>query len=583
MIILGINAYHADASACLLKDGALIAAAEEERFLRVKHWAGFPAEAIRYCLREAKVDIRDLDHVAINRDPSAHLLKKVFFAFARRPSFGAVQARLKNATKVRDVKTSLGEVLGVGSNAIKAQIHHVEHHRAHFASAFNVSPFECAAVASVDGFGDFVSTMVGLGEGTKVSVYDRITFPHSLGLVYLAMTQFLGFPNYGDEYKVMGLASYGKPEYMEAMRRIIRLKAKGRFELDLDFFLHHSDGVFMIWESGPPVIGPVYSDRFVKLFGPPRQKGGDITERHQNLAASLQAIYEEAFFHVLNHLYDRSRQKHLCLAGGCALNSVANGQITHRTPFEQVYIPPAAGDAGGAIGAAYLVWQETLGNPRSFIMHQPDWGPSYGDTEMEAEVQKKTDELTAAGCTVKKISYEGELCQRTANEIADGKVVGWFQGRMEWGARALGNRSIVADPRRPEMKDILNARIKRREPFRPFAPSILEEATGDYFEQSDPSPFMTMTYRVKHNRRELIPAPTHVDDTGRLQTVSRKSQPLYWQLIKEFETLTGVPVVLNTSFNENEPIVCTPEEALDCFLRTKMDVLAIGPFLIIRR
>jgi len=381
----------------------------------------------------------------------------------------------------------------------------------------------------------------------------------------------------------MGLAAYGKPEYLDDMCRIVRLKSKGRFELDLDYFLHLSEGVSMTWDDGPPVISRVYSDQLVRLFGPPRLSDGEVTERHQNIAASMQAMYEEAFFHILNDLYDRTKQKNLCLAGGCALNSMANGQITLRTPFERVYIPPAAADAGGAIGAAYVVWHEVLGQRRYFVMDRADWGPAFSEAEVQAEVQKRTDELSAAGCRVEKTSAEGELCQRIAKEIADGKVVGWFQGRMEWGARALGQRSIVADPRRPEMKDVLNARIKRREPFRPFAPSVLEEAVGDYFEQNQPSPFMTMTFRVKHDKRDLIPAPTHVDGTGRLQTVSRKSQPLYWQLIKEFEKFTGIPVVLNTSFNENEPIVCTPEEALDCFLRTKMDVLALGPFLIRRK
>ena len=338
----------------------------------------------------------------------------------------------------------------------------------------------------------------------------------------------------------------------------------------------------MTWESGAPVIGRVFSDDLVKLLGPLREKHDPVTTRQQNIAASLQAVYEEAFFHILNDLYDRTHRKTLCLAGGCALNSVANGQIVARTPFEMVYIPPAAGDAGGAIGAAFAVWNQELGNPRSFVMDRADWGPGYGREEIRETLNVKRAEITSAGCFVEDIDDEEKLCRRTAEEIAAGKVVGWFQGRMEWGARALGHRSIVADPRRPEMKEILNSRIKRREPFRPFAPSILEEAVDDYFERKELSPFMTMTSRVKAEKCGIIPAPTHVDGTGRLQTVNKQAQPLYWRLIKEFENLTGVPVVLNTSFNENEPIVCTPEEALDCFLRTKMDVLAIGPFVITR-
>jgi len=307
-----------------------------------------------------------------------------------------------------------------------------------------------------------------------------------------------------------------------------------------------------------------------------------VLARHENIAASLQAMYEEAFFHILNDLYDRTHQKALCLAGGCALNSVANGQIATRTSFERVYVPPAAADDGGAIGAAFSVWHEDLGNPRSFVMDRADWGPEFTEDVIRETLNVNREELSIQKCSVEEIGDEGKLCRRAAEEIVAGKVVGWFQGRMEWGARALGHRSIVADPRRPEMKEVLNARIKRREPFRPFAPSILEEAVNDYFEQTDPSPFMTMTYRVRPEKRGVIPAPTHVDGTGRLQTVSRRTQPLYWRLIKEFQDITGIPVVLNTSFNENEPIVCTPAEALDCFLRTKMDVLVIGPFVITR-
>jgi len=407
-------------------------------------------------------------------------------------------------------------------------------------------------------------------------------FPHSLGLFYMAITQYLGFEQYGDEYKVMGLAAFGKPEYLEAMRRIVRLKPKGRFELDLDYFVHHTEGVNMTWTDGAPIIGRVFSDALIKLLGAPREKGEPLTARHENLAASLQAMYEEAFFHILNALYERTGLKALCLAGGCALNSVANGHIAARTPFEKIYIPPAPGDAGGAIGSAYAVWHARLHRPRSFILETADWGPDYDALAMIHALEMRSDELQKARCGVEKIEDEEKRCRRTAEEVAAGKVVGWFQGRMEWGSRALGNRSIVADPRRPGMKEILNARIKRREAFRPFAPSVLEEAAGDYFVQATPSPFMTMTSEVKPEKRAAIVATTHVDETGRLQTVARRTQPLYWQLIKEFEHVTGVPVLLNTSFNENEPIVCQPSEALECFLRTRMDVLVMGPFVVTR-
>jgi len=582
MIILGLNAYHADASACLVVDGQLVAAAEEERFCRVKHWAGLPARAVSACLNQAGLEASAIDRIAVNRNPSTNLLKKAAYAFAKRPGLGAIQDRVANASRVRDVRGELESKLGLAKGILKAPLHSVEHHRAHLASAFLVSPFESAAVASVDGFGDFVSSMIGMGEGNRIEVLSRVTFPHSLGQFYLAMTQYLGFDSYGEEYKVMGLAAYGKPEYLEALRRVVRLKLKGRFELNMDYFRDYSEAYSMTWESGAPVIGQVFSDEMVKLLGPPRQRGEPVLARHENIAASLQAMYEEAFFHILNDLYDRTHQKALCLAGGCALNSVANGQIAMRTSFERVYVPPAAADDGGAIGAAFSVWHEDLGNPRSFVMDRADWGPEFTEDVIREALNVNREELSIQKCIVEEIGDEGKLCRRAAEEIAAGKVVGWFQGRMEWGARALGHRSIVADPRHPEMKEVLNARIKRREPFRPFAPSILEEAVNDYFEQTDPSPFMTMTYRVRPEKRGVIPAPTHVDGTGRLQTVSRRIQPLYWRLIKEFQDITGIPVVLNTSFNENEPIVCTPAEALDCFLRTKMDVLVIGPFVIAR-
>src|SRR5437867_787240 len=344
MLILGLNSYHGDAAAALVKNGQLVAAVEEERFCRIKHWAGLPIQSVRACLKQGNIDITSVDHIAVNRNPSANALKKAWYAFSKRPSLGAVRDRLKNAGRVRDLRQDLEVGLGLPDGTIKAEVHQVEHHRAHLASSFLVSPFDTAAVASVDGFGDFVSTMAGLGEGAKVTVLERVTFPHSLGLFYLAMTQYLGFLDYGDEYKVMGLAAYGKPEYLDEMRQVVRLKPNGRFELELRYFLHHAEGVTMTWDIGAPVLGRVFSDALVTLLGPPRKRNEPITTRHENLASSLQAIYEEAFFHILNRLYDRTHQKALCLAGGCAQNSVANGQIALRTSFERVYVPTAAGD-----------------------------------------------------------------------------------------------------------------------------------------------------------------------------------------------------------------------------------------------
>jgi len=582
MIILGINAFHADASACVVRDGQLIAAAEEERFTRVKHWAGCPIQAIEYCLLEAKVSLSDIDHIAVNRDPQAHLIDKALYTFLKRPNWSAVRDRLRNAGKIHDIKAAICEAKGIKTDALKAQLHHVEHHQAHLGSAFLVSGYEEAAVASIDGFGDFVSTMVAQGKGTKLTVLQSLLFPHSLGLFYLALTQYLGFPCYGDEYKVMGLAAYGEPEYLDVFRKMVRLKNKGRFELNLDYFLHHSAGVSMTWDGGTPAIDRVYSDELVSLLGPARMKEEPVTQRHMNVAASLQAMYEEAAFHVLNDLYDRTQLRSLCLAGGCALNSVANGKLSDRTSFERLYVPPIAGDAGGAVGAAYVVWHQTMGQRRSFVMDRADWGPEFSDQDIQAELDRQRERLTESQWEIRQCTGEEQLCRDTAEMIAAGHIVGWFQGRMELGARALGQRSILADPRRHDMKDILNQRIKRRESFRPFAPSVLEEEVGQYYDKAHPSPFMTITYQVKPEKRAVIPAPTHVDGSGRVQTVNASTQPLYARLLRAFEQRTGVPVLLNTSFNEQEPIVCTPREAIDCLLRTQMDALAIGNFVIRR-
>ena len=582
MNILGVNAYHGDSSACLVKDGMLIAAAEEERFRRIKHWAGLPIHSIKYCLGEGGITLRDVDHIAINRNPTAHLFKKGLFAFTKRPSFGLVRDRLENATRVRDIKTLLSSDLGFSSDNIRAKIHHVEHHVAHLGSSFFPSHFDEAAVVSVDGFGDFVGAMWGVGTGNTIEVKDRIFFPHSLGLFYLSLTQFLGFPKYGDEYKVMGLAAFGEPSLLDQMRQIVRLNSNGGFELGLEYFIHHSEGVTMTWQGGEPNMGPVYSPVMERLLGSVRKSGEPIEDSHENIAASLQAMYEEAFFNILNYVYKQTKLPNLCLAGGCAMNSVANGKIFDRTSFEEVYIQAAAGDAGGALGAAYYVWNQKLGNSRDFVMGDVYWGPQFSENEVQKNLESYSDQLNKRNCRIDHIRDEDDLCKRTAREIANGNVVGWFQGRMEWGPRALGNRSIVVDPRRAEMQDVLNARIKRRESFRPFAPSILLEKTGEYFEKDYPDPFMIKVYPIKPSKRSEIPAVTHVDGSGRLQTVKKEDNPLYWQLIKEFENITGVPVVLNTSFNENEPIVCNPQEALDCFIRTKMDVLVLGRYLIKR-
>lgn len=582
-VILGLNAYHGDSSACIVVDGILVAAAEEERFRRIKHWAGFPSESIKYCLKVGDITIDQVDHIAINRNPNANLISKALFAFSKRPSLTIIKDRLANASRVRDIKTALADELNVSREKIKAKIHNIEHHKAHLASSFFVSPFDSAAVVSVDGFGDFVSTMWGKGHGGRIEISDQVNFPHSLGLFYLALTQHLGFINYGDEYKVMGLAPYGKPTEMEKMRRIVRLQPKGKFKLDLDCFLHHSEGVAMVWDNGSPTMGRVYSDKLIEFIGPPRRKDEPITDYHKNIAASLQEMYEEAFFHILDHAHKETQSSTLCLSGGCAMNSVANGKIFDRSMFKELYIQSAAGDGGGAIGAAFYVWNQELDNPRSFIMNHAYLGPEFSNDEIGELLRVKSEELQKSQCRVEKIEDEHELCRRTASRVADGKVIGWFQGRMEWGPRALGNRSIVCDPRRADMKNILNLKIKRRESFRPFAPSIIRDAVGEWFETDYDVPFMLQVYQIREEKRKIIPAVTHVNGSGRLQSVTEAQNPRYYRLIKSFEALTGVPTVLNTSFNENEPVVCRPEEALDCFLRTKMDVLVMENWVVNRR
>jgi len=579
LIVLGLNAYHGDAAACLLRDGVLVAAAEEERFRRVKHWAGFPTKAIDWCLRDAGVGLGEVSHVAINQDSRANLGRKFAYVFKRRPDLGLVLDRIRNKTKREGVDATLKREL---SQPFDGKVHFVEHHLAHLASAFLVSPFDEAAVVSVDGFGDFASAAWGVGRGAKIAIDDKVYFPHSLGLFYQTLTQYLGFPSYGDEYKVMGLAPYGTVRFMREMRQILRVDTVGSFELDLRFFRHAREKIDYEWDSGEPIVGTLYTPALEELLGPARGKGEDVAQRHRDIACSAQAMYEEAFFALLNAVYSRYCVDNLALAGGCAMNSVANGKVYSQTPFRKLYVQAAAGDAGGAIGAALAVWSKLNAATRRATMDHAYWGPEYSSAETGAAIEARRRDIDAQACVVSIAKDELELCGQTAQAVAEGAVVGWFQGRMEWGPRALGNRSIVCDPRRADMKDLLNAKIKRRESFRPFAPSILREAVAEWFEIDDDVPFMMQVFPIRQEKRALIPAVSHVDGSGRLQTVTRETNPRYYALIDAFRALSGVPMVLNTSFNENEPIVCRPEEALDCFLRTGMDMLVIGDWVLRR-
>lgn len=583
MWILGLNAYHGDAAACLIHNGKIVAAAEEERFRRIKHWAGFPTEAIRYCLQEGGIQLADVHMIAINSDPKANQIQRLLFTLRYHPSPRLVIDRFKNRRARLSITDELKQLY---SSGFQGHIRYVEHHLAHLASSFYISPFEEALVVSIDGFGDFSSCAWGIGQDNLLTIKQRIYFPHSLGIFYQALTQFLGFPQYGDEYKVMGLASYGKPRYMTEMRNIVRLKENGLFTLNMDYFRYHRDKINYTWTGGMPHVDTLFSEKLAKLLGPARIKQAPLEERHLDIARSVQEIYEQAFFHLLNKLYEQYPMRNLALAGGCAMNSVANGKITEKTPFKQIYIPSAAGDAGGAIGAALASWIKTNSFVKKPKQHRDTrdayWGPSFANDEIEKVIKQQQKLLNNANCQIEFIESENILCNRTAQAIEDGQVIGWFQGRMEWGPRALGNRSILCDARRTDMKDILNLKIKRRESFRPFAPSILREYVSDWFEIDDDVPFMMKVFRIRPEKRTLIPAVTHVDGTGRLQTVYEDTNPRYYRLIKTFSNKTDVPIVLNTSFNENEPVVCRPEEALDCFLRTKMDVLVLGNWFIWR-
>ena len=580
MNVLGINAFHGDASAVLVRDGLLVAAVEEERFRRVKHCAGFPRESIRVCLELAGLAPAEVDHFAISRDPRAHLLRRAWFTLRARPSLALVRDRWRNAGRVRDVIGTLADVLALERSRVQARTHWVEHHPAHLASAFFVSPWDEAAVCAIDGFGDFVSTSLAVGRGSRLDVLHGTYFPHSLGLLYLAITQYLGFHRYGDEYKVMGLAPYGAPDYAEKLRCLVHLRDEGGFALDLSFFRHSVEGVRITWDDGEPVIDDVFTPKLETLLGPARRADEPISPRHEAVAASLQAVFEEAACHVLRALHARTRLDRLCLAGGCAMNSVMNGKVRELTPFKETFVQPAAADHGTALGAAFHVWHQRLGRPRRFVMDHAYWGPEFGDAAIEAALRARAADLEAIGPRIRYIAGEDELCRWAAARIAAGQIVGWFQGRMEWGARALGNRSILADPRRADMREIINTRIKFRERFRPFAPAVLEEAVNDYFVGAMPDPFMLHVYPVRPDRSDVIPAVTHVDGSGRLQTVNRRSNPRFWRLLRAFEEVSNVPVLLNTSFNENEPIVHRPEEALDCFLRTRMDALVLGPYVL---
>ncbi|MCZ2223418.1 MAG: carbamoyltransferase [Chitinophagales bacterium] len=574
MIVLGINAYHADSSAAIFRNGIMIAATEEERFRRVKHWAGFPSIAVEFCLKEAGITLEEVDYISIGRDPKAKFLKKLFF-FAQYPvhSFKFVLQRLSNQKQVSNIEEELSKLSGISTEKIKSKIHQVEHHRSHLGSAFFASPFDEAAVLSIDGSGDFSTTMLGIGKENTIEVIDSVDFPHSIGIFYTAFTQLLGFPYYGDEYKVMGLAPYGEPKYIDKLRNVVLWKDDGLFTLNFDYFRSATQG-FIKYENNLPIVPPLFGKKMIEVFGAERKKEEPLTQYHKDLAASVQRFTEETIFHILKGLHKRTGLDKVCIAGGVAQNSVANGKITRNTPFKEVYIPSAGHDAGISMGSAQYTYHHILQQPRVAPIYSAYTGASFTNEQIENLLKEK-------GIAYKKYN-DDELYDKVSDRLINAGVIGWFNGRAEFGPRALGARSILADPRRTDAKDLLNAKIKRRESFRPFAPSILKEFVEEYFEVNDIVPFMEKVFPIRKEKQHLIPAVTHVDGTGRLQSVDKEISPAYYNLIKKFYDKTGVPILLNTSFNENEPIVNSPDEALDCFLRTSMDMLVLQNIVIER-
>ncbi|MEO6682333.1 MAG: carbamoyltransferase C-terminal domain-containing protein [Ginsengibacter sp.] len=575
MIIIGINAYHADSSAAIFVDGALVAAIEEERFRRVKHWAGFPSMAIEFCIKEAGISFEQVDYFAIGRDPKAKFWKKILY-LSKNPlgSISAVKSRLQNRKEVGSIENELAKLSGLSVESIIPKIKQIEHHRSHIASSFFASPFEEAACISIDGSGDFTTTMTAVGKGNQFTVLDSVDFPHSLGIFYTAFTQFLGFPHYGDEYKVMGMAPYGEPKYVEQLQEVISLTDDGLFKLDLSYFRKGTDGVISYDENNIPVVQSMYSSKVMELFGKPRSKEEPLNMHHHDIAASVQKMTEMTIFHMMESLQKKTGLKNICISGGVAQNSVANGKIKLNTGFKNIYIPSAGHDAGISMGAALYVQHQLLGKDIMPAIMSAYTGSHYSNQEI-------TDCLKENSIAFSELP-DDVLFEKIVDCLTEGGVVGWFSGRAEFGPRALGGRSILADPRRKDAKEIINSKIKRRESFRPFAPSILKEDVSDYFEQTDDVPFMEKVFQIKENRREEIPAVTHVDGSGRLQTVDKTISPRYYNLIKAFKNRTGVPILLNTSFNENEPIVNHPQEALNCFLRTDMDMLVMENVVVVR-
>jgi carbamoyltransferase len=569
-VILGINAFHAGASASIIVDGVPLIAISEERLNRVKNYAGFPTKSIERCLSETGIKYEEIEHVAIGRDKSANQIEKLKYV-ARHPTKLLNLAKIKNSRNaIDDMKQLIATHCHVDIGKLKFQQHNIEHHIAHIASSFFSSGWEDAAGITIDGSGDFVSCTMSECVGNSIKIKKRIYIPHSLGSLYTMVCEFIGYNKYGDEGKVMGLAPLGENTYEDELADMIKLTDDG-FDLNARYFLPFgSNQGVSITDEGEMIIHRHYSDLIIEKFGNPTERHAEITKRDMDLAYSLQKKFEDVYIHLINILSKIVPNKKLVIAGGCALNSVANGKIFNKTPYKETFIHPAPGDDGLAVGAALYVSNSVLKEGVSWKMKDAYLGTEYTDIEIQDALDRHQVKYT-------KLSRE-EILDKTTDEVIKGNVIGWFQGKMEWGPRALGNRSIIAHPGLPDMKDILNSRIKHRENFRPFAPSVLQEYQDEIFEHDHPSPFMLHVYKIKDEWRKKLCAVNHVDNTGRLQTVTREENSLYYDLIKKFYEKSGTPILLNTSFNENEPVVESPDSAIECYLRTKMDTLVIGSY-----
>jgi carbamoyltransferase len=580
MIILGLNINHADTSACIIVNGKIIAAIEEERFVRIKHYAGLPINSIEFCLKQSELKLKDINFITVNYSPTANFKQKTLYSIKNILSKSTFKKIINFKNKLFHT-SDLDKYLKI--NNFIGKIINVEHHMSHIASSYYNSSFKRSVGLTIDGFGDFSSSQTFSCKENKIESIKKVYFPHSLGILYQSITQFLGFKNYGDEYKVMGLASYGEPLYIKQFDDLVKYDKKNLFLLNLDYFSHHTNPKFSYnFSNGIPKFNDLYSEKIKELLGKERSPADKIEKRHFDIAASLQVTFENILFSVLNDLYNDTGVENLCLAGGCALNSKFNGLIKEKTPFKNIFIQPNAGDAGGAMGSALYFLQNNSSNKTKTEQTDSNkcyLGTSYNNDFIQEKLIEKNPLLK--NYSFKKLN-DKDLYTEVANRISNNQIIGWFKGRCEWGPRALGNRSILADPRNPNIKDVLNAKIKLRESFRPFAPAVMEEFSNKYFDLDYSSPYMLNVVKAKQLAKDLVPSVVHVDNTCRVQTVNKKDNLHFYNLINEFNKLTNVPIILNTSFNENEPIVLNPDQAFNCFRRTSMDCLVLENWIITR-